>query len=130
MNILYIGAGFVGACSAAISADSGHDTLVFDVDAKKIAALGSGDRDTIEGCLFEDGLGDLLVRHSDRIRFTTDYRDAESFLNNCDAVFMCLPTPEIGETGESDLRYYVTAAEELAKALVKRNDGRQEKYIV
>ena len=43
---------------------------------------------------------------------------------------MCLPTPEIGETGESDLRYYVTAAEELAKALVKRNDGRQEKYIV
>ena len=78
MNILYIGAGFVGACSAAISADSGHDTLVLML-MPKIAALGSGDRDTIEGCLFEDGLGDLLVRHSDRIRFTTDYRDAESF---------------------------------------------------
>ena len=40
-----------------ISADSGHDTLVLML-MPKIAALGSGDRDTIEGCLFEDGLGD------------------------------------------------------------------------
>jgi UDP-glucose 6-dehydrogenase len=59
MNILYIGSGFVGACSAAVSADSGHDVLVFDVDKKKIAALGSGDRNKIEACHLEDGLADL-----------------------------------------------------------------------
>ncbi|MEK7102558.1 MAG: UDP-glucose/GDP-mannose dehydrogenase family protein, partial [Patescibacteria group bacterium] len=55
MHLLYIGSGFVGACSAAVSADSGHDVFVFDVDARKIAALSSVDRDTIQSCLFEDG---------------------------------------------------------------------------
>jgi UDPglucose 6-dehydrogenase len=130
MNILYIGAGFVGACSAAVSANSGHKTLVFDIDKKKIEMLGSGDRDTIESCLFEEGLGDLLVRHKELLRFTTDYGDVEAFLNDCDAVFMCLPTPEIGETGESDLRFYVAAAEQLGAALKKRNGGAQSTYVV
>lgn len=130
MNILYIGAGFVGACSAAVSATSGHQVLVYDVDKNKIAKLGSGDRDTIESCLFEEGLGDLLVRNKERIEFTTDYQKARSFLDNCDAVFMCLPTPEVGETGESDLSYYFSAAQELAEALVQRNDGSQERYVV
>jgi len=130
MNILYIGAGFVGACSAAISADSGHKTLVFDIDADKITALGSQDRDDIEGCLFEKGLGDLLMRNKERIFFTTDYGAVETFLDTCDAVFMCLPTPEIGETGESNLTYYTAAAETLADALTKRNDREQTKYVV
>ncbi len=129
MNILYIGGGFVGACSAAVSADSGHNTLVYDVDAEKVKKLGSGDRDTIQSCLFEEGLGDLLIRNKERISFTVDYKDVENFLENCDAVFMCLPTPEIGETGESDLTYYFDAANKLADALSKRNDGSQEKYI-
>ena len=130
MNILYIGAGFVGACSAAVSANSGHKTLVFDVDKRKIDLLGSGDRDTIQSCLFEEGLGDLLVRHKELIHFTIDYSEVEAFLDTCEAIFMCLPTPEIGETGESDLRFYVSAAETLAKVMAKRNHGTQEKYIV
>lgn len=130
MNILYIGSGFVGACSAAVCADSGHNTLLFDIDEKKVEMLSSGDKDTIEACLFEDGLGELLIRNKDRIEFTTDYSKVEQFLDTCDAVFMCLPTPEIGETGESNLKYYNAAAEQLAEALKKRNSGSQEKYIV
>src|SRR3989338_9165413 len=130
MNILYIGSGFVGTCSAAVAADSGHQALVYDVDQKKIDLLSSGDRDTIESCLFEEGLGDLLIRHKDRITFTTDYAKAQAFLDTCDAVFMCLPTPEIGETGESNLEFYFQAAESLAQALAKRNVGTQEKYLV
>ena len=130
MNILYIGSGFVGTCSAAVSADSGHTVLVYDIDKKKIAALGSHDRDTIEKCLHEKGLGDLLVRSKDRITFTHDYVDVIEFLEDTQAIFMCLPTPEIGETGESDLTYYRNAAETLAKALAKRNGGEQSEYIV
>ena len=130
MNVLYIGSGFVGACSAAVTADSGHNTLVYDIDKEKIAKLSSGDRDTVQSCLFEDGLGELLVRNKERIEFTTDYIKVEEFLNNCDVVFMCLPTPEIGETGESNLSYYFDAADKLGQSLKKRNDGRQEKYIV
>lgn len=130
MNILYIGAGFVGACSAAISSDSGHKTLVFDIDTKKISLLGSSDRDQIESCLHETGLGDLLIHNKDRITFTTDYTAVENFLETADAVFMCLPTPEIGETGESNLTYYFDAAQKLAEALVKRNKGTQSQYLV
>lgn len=130
MRLLYIGSGFVGACSAAVSADSGHGVLVFDVDARKIKLLSSSDRDTIQSCLFEEGLGDLLIRNKERIKFTIDYARVENFLDDCDAVFMCLPTPEIGETGESDLSFYFSAAEKLALELIKRNNGRQEKYVV
>lgn len=130
MRVLYIGGGFVGACSAAVSADSGHNTMVYDIDARKIKLLSSGDRDTIQSCLFEEGLGDLLVRNKERIRFTVDYRKVEEFLDDCDVVFMCLPTPEIGETGESDLSFYFTAAEKLSQGLKNRNVGRQEKYVV
>ncbi|MBM3294121.1 MAG: UDP-glucose/GDP-mannose dehydrogenase family protein [Candidatus Aminicenantes bacterium] len=130
MNVIYIGAGYVGACSAAVSADSGHNTLVYDVDKEKIRLLGSGDRDSIEASLFEEGLGDLLVRNSARLAFTSSYRRVSAALDACDAVFMCLPTPEIGETGESDLSYYDKAARKLAASLAKRNGGKQKKYVV
>ena len=79
MNILYIGGGFVGACSAAVSAASGHNILVFDIDTEKIKKLGAKDRNIIESCLFEKGLGDLLVQHSDRITFSSDYADLRCF---------------------------------------------------
>lgn len=130
MNILYIGSGFVGSCSAAVAADSGHDVLLFDIDAEKIKKLSSNDRDIIESCIFEEGLGDLLIRNKERISFTTDYADVTTFLESCDVVFMCLPTPEIGETGESNLTYYFLAAEKLAEHLAKRQGGKQEKYVV
>ena len=130
MKLLYIGAGFVGTCSAAVSASSGHEVLVYDIDEKKIKMLSSGDRDQIEACLFEEGLSDLLIRNKERIEFTIDYNKVSEFLDNVDAIFMCLPTPEIGETGESDLKYYNAAAETLADNLVKRNEGKQKKYLV
>lgn len=130
MNILYIGSGFVGASSAAVSAASGHNVLVYDIDEKKIEMLSSRDRDTIENCLHETGLGDLLVKNSDRINFSTDYEKVKEFLESVDAIFMCLPTPEIGETGESNLDYYFDACEKLAQNLVKRNNAEQSKYIV
>ncbi|MBI2444519.1 MAG: UDP-glucose/GDP-mannose dehydrogenase family protein [Candidatus Magasanikbacteria bacterium] len=130
MNILYIGGGFVGACSAAVSADSGHQTLVYDLDERKVQLLSANDRDTVESCLFEEGLGDLLIRNRERIIFTTDYARVAAFLDTADAVFLCVPTPEIGATGESDLRYYFAAAEKLAETLAKRNAGRQDKYVV
>jgi UDPglucose 6-dehydrogenase len=129
MKILYIGAGFVGACSAAVAASGGHQTLVYDIDKKRVDALSSGDRDTIEKCLFEEGLGDLLVRNNERITFTTNYQDVQSFAETGEAIFMCLPTPEVGESGQSDLTYYQNALKQLAPVLAKRNNGSQSQYI-
>lgn len=130
MNILYIGTGFVGACSAAVSADSGHTVLAYDIDPTKIAQLGSEDRDQIESCLYEKGLGDLLVRNKERIRFTSEYSEVVACLDTVHAIFMCLPTPEIGETGESDLSYYNAALDTLAPHLAARNAGEQSQHIV
>jgi len=130
MKLLYIGAGFVGACSAAVMADSGHGVLVYDIDKNKIEKLGSGDREQIESCLFEEGLSDLLIRNKNNIEFTIEYKKVEDFLESCDAVFMCLPTPEIGDTGESNLKYYFDAAEVLAKNLAQRNKKTQSQYVV
>lgn len=129
MNILYIGSGFVGACSAVVAADSGHTTLVFDIDKKKAELFNSGDKSKIEACVFEDGLSDLVIRHKDRLTFTSNYGDVVTFLDTCDAIFLCLPTPEIGETGESNLEYFVSATEKLAEACALRNQKKQEKYI-
>jgi len=39
MKLLYIGSGFVGACSAAVSADSGHETLVCMRESVVIALI-------------------------------------------------------------------------------------------
>ncbi len=54
MKLLYVGSGFVGACSAAVMADSGHDVLLYDIDQEKIKKLSSNNLETIESCLFED----------------------------------------------------------------------------
>lgn len=120
----------MGTCSAVVSADSGHTVLVYDINEERVSQLGSGDRDIIESCLYEKGLGDMLLRNKERISFSAEYADVDAFLDTCDAVFMCLPTPEIGETGESDLSYYDMAAKKLAQSLALRNSGSQEKYIV
>lgn len=131
MKILYIGSGYVGTCSAAVMADSGHEVLVYDIDEKKIKMLASNDVEEIEACLLEDGLCKMLVNNKERITFTSNYNDILKTLDDADAIFMCLPTPEKeGSEGESDLSYYYIAANKLAENLVKRNSGKQSKYVV
>lgn len=130
MKILYFGGGFVGACSAAVSADSGHDVLVYDINKELVKSLSSGDKDKIEGYLFEKGLGDLVIRNKSRIKFTSDLKEAEKTINEVEAVFMCLPTPEKDGTGETNLKIYETAAQTLADVLVKRNNGEQSQYVL
>ena len=92
-------------------ADSGHDVLVYDIDEKKIKMLASNNVEEIESCLLEDGLCKMLANNKDRITFTADYNDVVKALDDADAIFMCLPTPEKeGAEGESDLSYYYKAA--------------------
>ena len=131
MNILYIGGGFVGACSAAVSADSGHQTLVFDVDTNKVKKLSTDDRDVIESCLHEKGLADLLIRNRSRITFANLLEDLVEFCHSVDAVFMCLPTPEKdGATGETDLSYYEQSVTMIGPYLKQRNGSGQTKRLV
>lgn len=130
MKILYFGGGFVGACSAAVSADSGHEVLVYDINQELVNSLLSGDKDKIEACLFEKGLGDLIIRNQARIKFTSDLLEVEKSIGEVEAVFMCLPTPEKDGTGETNLEIYEAAAKILGEILVKRNNGAQDRYVL
>lgn len=125
-----MGGGFVGACSAAAAADSGHEVMVYDINSDLIRALSSGDKDRIEAALFEQGLGEMIVRNQPRMLFTDSAKALADYINGTQAVFMCLPTPEKDESGETDLSYYEKAALDLAHILASRDQGRQSGYVL
>ncbi len=129
MHILYIGAGFVGTTSGAASAASGHDVMVYDINENRIRAFLSYDRETIEECLYEEGLGELVVHNRDRLHFTALQSDMESYVDVAEAIFLCVPTPEIQDTGESDLSFFRSAIATLVSTLARRNSGLQQKRI-
>lgn len=120
----------MGACSAAVSADSGHEVLVYDINQELVKSLSSKDKDKIEAYLFEKGLGDLIIRNQARIKFTFNLSEAERFIEATEAIFMCLPTPEKDGTGETNLEIYEAAAKTLGEILVKRNNGAQSQYVL
>jgi len=112
-------------------ADAGHEVLVYDIDPAKIAALSSGKRDSIENILFERDLADYILKHKDRLTFTSAWDDVKQWLEQTDAVFLCLPTPEKnGQEGESDMSYYQSALASLGPALAVRNNNKQDHYVV
>ena len=108
MNILYIGSGFVGACSAAVSASSGHNTLVYDIDKNKIDLLNKG-----KIPIFEPGLDRLVEKNvsQGRLFFSNDLRNN---LKDCDIVFSAVGTPP-DEDGGADLQYVLSVAHEVGK---------------
>lgn len=130
MNILYVGSGYVGACSAASAADSGHNVLVYDIDQKKIESFASLERERIESYLYEEGLFDLILKNKDRLNFISDLGAHKEKIDSLQAIFMCLPTPEKAESGESDLGYYEKAVSDLAEFLKNRNNGEQSQYVL
>ncbi|MFE7607468.1 UDP-glucose dehydrogenase family protein [Streptomyces celluloflavus] len=73
MLVSVIGCGHLGIPHAAAMAHLGHQVIGVDVDQAKVDRLNAG-----ECPIFEDGLPELLARHtaSGRLRFTTDIRDA------------------------------------------------------
>lgn len=129
MHLVYMGAGFVGACSAAVSADSGHSVMAFDVNKARVASLASGNADTIKSCLHEEGLAELILQHKSKLSFTSDMQALKLAMDSVDAIFMCLPTPE-KESGESDLSYFEKASTMLAELMAVRNGGAQSKRIL
>ena len=129
MNVIYIGAGFVGACSAAVSADSGHQVLAFDIDGERVARLSSLDKERIESCIHEKDLAELIIKHQTRLTFSKDETVLAERLEKAEVIFMCLPTPERAD-GSSDLSYFAEATETLGRLLAKRNGGAQKERVL
>lgn len=110
MKIAIIGTGYVGLVAGACFSDTGNSVICVDTDRDKIEALKRG---MIP--IFEPGLETLVKRGvaDGRLRFTPSTFEAVSA---SDIIFMAVGTPSL-PSGESDLKYLKTAAEEVARAM-------------
>ena len=122
MKIIVVGTGFVGLCHAAVCSEYGHEVHAYDIDPVRIAAYASGKAEQIERMVNEPGLATVIAENLNRYLFFTT--DITSILEGTDAIFLCLPTPP-NPDGSSDLSFYFTAVEYLARLLAQRVDQRR-----
>ena len=108
MNVVMIGAGYVGLVSGACFAEFGARVTCLDVDEGKIAALEEG-----RIPIYEPGLDDLVLRNkkAGRLSFSTSF---EEVISSADLVFIAVGTPTRRGDGHADLKYVYAAAEQLA----------------
>jgi UDPglucose 6-dehydrogenase len=111
MRITVIGCGYLGATSAAAMAELGHEVLGMEINAAQREALAAG-------CtpFYEPGLDELLRRHVDdgRLRFTDSYEEVAAF---GEVHFLCVGTPQLGESLAADTGQVEAAIEGLAPHL-------------
>jgi UDPglucose 6-dehydrogenase len=111
VQIVIIGAGYVGLVSGACFADFGHSVICVDKDARKINLLEQG-----EIPIYEPGLHDLVWTNVNKgtLSFTTNLREATSA---ADAVFIAVGTPSRRGDGHADLSYVYDVTREIAAAI-------------
>ena len=111
MNVVILGAGYVGLVSGACFAEFGATVTCIDVDEQRVAVLSDG---VIP--LYEPGLEDLVKRNLQRAKlcFSTDMAEA---VPAADFLFIAVGTPTRRGDGHADLSHVYRAAEDVAKYL-------------
>jgi UDPglucose 6-dehydrogenase len=97
------GAGWVGLVTGGCLAELGHDVIVRDVVADRVAALEAGRMP-----FHEPHLPEILARNRERIRYTLDPGD----LAAADVLFICVQTPPT-YSGDADLSFVWSALDDL-----------------
>jgi UDPglucose 6-dehydrogenase len=113
MHIVVFGAGYVGLVSGTGMSDLGHDVLVYDIAAEKVAKLADGHIP-----IYEPGLGDLVHRNQrcGRLQFATSIKAP---FDAADAYFIAVGTPP-GPDGAADLSAVMAAADTIAKIATRK----------
>ncbi|MEQ8517072.1 MAG: UDP-glucose/GDP-mannose dehydrogenase family protein [Chromatocurvus sp.] len=111
MNVVMIGAGYVGLVSGACFAEFGAQVTCVDKIQDRIDALNEG-----RIPIYEPGLDDLLERNvrGGRLRFTTELAESVAA---ADLIFIAVGTPTRRGDGHADLQYVYAAASEIAPNL-------------
>ena len=111
MNVVMIGAGYVGLVSGACFAEFGANVTCLDVDEGKVQALQKG-----KIPIYEPGLEDLVQRNvkAGRLQFSTQFKD---WIGNADLIFIAVGTPTRRGDGHADLKYVYAAAIQIAAHL-------------
>lgn len=109
MNIVVLGAGYVGLVSGACLADFGHHVTCVDTIAEKVDALKAG-----RIPIYEPGLEELVESNAreGRLDFTTDLGPA---VEKADVVFIAVGTPSRRGDGHADLSFVHAAASDIAR---------------
>jgi UDPglucose 6-dehydrogenase len=102
MNISIIGTGYVGLVTGVCFAKLGHNVICADTDEEKVTKINNRIPP-----IFEEGLEELLSKHHDRIKATTDLKEA---LAHTSITFICVGTPS-KDDGDIDL----TAVQQVTK---------------
>lgn len=111
MNVVMIGAGYVGLVSGACLAEFGAHVSCVDNQLDKITALRAG-----EIPVYEPGLADLVRKNSTagRLVFSSDLAGCVAA---ADLVFIAVGTPARRGDGHADLKHVFSAAREIAAHL-------------
>ncbi|MFC0676062.1 UDP-glucose dehydrogenase family protein [Brachybacterium hainanense] len=113
LTVSVIGCGYLGAVHAAAMAEAGHRVIGLDVDAPRIAQLGSG-----RAPFHEPGLAEVLASGLSReaLSFTTD----PAALADGDVHFLALGTPQRTDGPGADLSFLHAALDALIPQLRRR----------
>jgi UDP-N-acetyl-D-glucosamine dehydrogenase len=109
-RIAVLGLGYVGLPLAVVFGEAGFHVTGIDPDARKVDSLNKGISYIPD--VKTEAIA-ALVR-SGNLTATTDF----SVLKEMDAVSICVPTP-LRKTGDPDMSFIMSAAEELAKYVHK-----------
>ena len=112
MNVVMIGAGYVGLVSGACFAEFGANVTCLDVDEGKVDALQNG-----KIPIYEPGLAELVRRNAaaDRLHFTTDVAEA---IVPAELVYLAVGTPQ-DEDGSADLSALMQVVRDISPHLAK-----------
>jgi len=119
VKIGVVGTGFVGLTHAAVTSRF-HTVVGYDINEERIADFSSGSKERIERHVNERGLAELVnnqIAKDHQLTFTIAVTDVV----NCEAFFMCLPTP-YKQNGETNLEFLIEAAEKISDELLKRDN--------
>jgi UDP-N-acetyl-D-glucosamine dehydrogenase len=107
-HVAVLGLGYVGLPLATVFAEAGFQVTGIDPDAEKVQALNRGES------YIKDVSTEEVARlvSSGKLSGSTDF----AVLAGVDAVSICVPTP-LRKTGDPDLSFIISAAEQLARFL-------------
>ncbi|PTQ54622.1 MAG: UDP-glucose dehydrogenase [Hydrogenibacillus schlegelii] len=108
MQIVIVGAGYVGLTTAVLLAHIGHHVTGVDIDRRKLELLRRG-----KSPIHEPGVEAMLARLGDRLSFTEDLKAS---VGEADVIMIAVGTPEKAD-GEADTRSVEAAARTIAEGM-------------
>ena len=117
MNILVVGAGYVGLVTAACLSSQNNRVVCVDTDPKKLAKLAAGQIPIYEPGLKEIVDAAVAKQHlSFELGIKAGLSKIEAEQDEHTLIFIAVGTPQ-GEDGSADLRYVLAAAREIGQHL-------------